>query len=58
MKLLTLKELAKVLGRSESSVRYHVRKGRIQPTFRLGRSMSFAEEEVLKSLKKSAKPHL
>ncbi len=50
-KLVTLKELARLLGKSENSIRYHVRMGRIVPTLKLGRSMSFDPEEVLNQLK-------
>lgn len=51
--LVSLKELAKLLGKSENSIRYHVKMGRIKPTIRYGRVMSFDPEEVIKQLKRS-----
>ena len=54
-KLVDLKTLSKLLGRSENSVRYHVRMGRIVPTLRFGRSMSFDFDEVIRQLKRGTK---
>lgn len=51
-KLVRLKELSFILGRSESSLRYHFRLGRFKPAAKLGRSYSFDPEEVLKQLRR------
>lgn len=50
--LVSLKELARMLGKSENSIRYHVRMGRIKPTLKFGRAMSFNPDEVMKQLKR------
>lgn len=50
-KLVTLKELAKVLGKSENSIRYHIKMGRIRPKLRFGRVMSFEVDEVIRQLR-------
>lgn len=52
LNLVSLKELAKILGKSENSIRYHIKMGRIRPTLRYGRVMSFDPEEVIKQLKR------
>lgn len=54
-KLVTIKELSIILGKSESSLRYHIKMGRIKPTIKLGRSMSFDPGEVLKQLQRGIK---
>jgi predicted DNA-binding transcriptional regulator AlpA len=54
-KLVNLKELSRIVGRSESSLRYHIRKGRIQPSAKFGRSPSFDSEEVMRQLKRGLK---
>lgn len=51
-RLISLKELASELGRSENSIRYHLRMGRITPKIKLGRSMSFDLDDVLKQLQR------
>ncbi len=55
MKLLSLKELSCALGKSEESIRYHIRRGRIAPTGRLGRVYVFNLESVLKQLQRGVK---
>lgn len=52
---ISLKELSIKLGKSESSIRYHIRRGRIKPAFKLGRSYSFDLENVMKQLQQSIK---
>ncbi len=47
-----LKELCIILGKSENSLRYHLRKGRIKPTLKLGRHMLFDPEQVLRQLQR------
>jgi predicted site-specific integrase-resolvase len=54
-KLIQVKELSQILGRSENSIRYHMRMGRIKPTAKFGRSYSFDPEEVMKQLKRELK---
>ena len=49
---LSLKKLAAFLGKSESSIRYHIRVGRIVPTLKYGRAMSFDTDEVIKQLQR------
>lgn len=51
-KLISLKELAKLLGKSESSLRYHQKMGRITAIAKFGRCYSFDPEQVLKQLSK------
>ena len=53
MNLVGIKELAIILGKSENSIRYHIKMGRIKPTLRFGRSMSFDPNEVVKQLQKA-----
>ena len=50
--LVTIKELSKILGKSENSIRYHIRMGRIKPKLKFGRSMSFEVEDVLRQLQR------
>jgi len=50
--LVSLKELAKILGKTESSLRYHLAMGRIKPSAKFGKRMSFNPEEVLKQLRR------
>jgi hypothetical protein len=50
--LVSIKELARALGRSENSVRYHIRMGRIKPAIRLGRTYSFNVDDVIGQLQK------
>lgn len=50
-KLVSLKELSIILGKSESSVRYHMRMGRIVPTIKLGKNYIFNPVEVIQRLK-------
>lgn len=54
-RLLSLKELSQILGRSENSIRYHIKMGRIQPTVRLGRTYSFDPDDVMRQLQKGLK---
>lgn len=49
--LVSLKELSVILGKSESSIRYHIRMGRIVPTIKLGKNYSFDANEVIQRLK-------
>lgn len=49
---LTTRQLAQELGRSENSIRFHIKKGRIKPTLKLGRIRLFTMEDVLRQLKK------
>jgi DNA-binding transcriptional MerR regulator len=51
-KYVSIKELSAILGRSENSLRYHYRMGRIKPTIRFGRTYSFNLDEVIEQLKK------
>ncbi len=51
-KLISLKELSVVLGKSENSIRYHIRMGRIRPAARFGRVYGFDPDEVLRQLKR------
>lgn len=51
-KIISIKELAVILGKTESSIRYHIRMGRIKPTVRFGRSYGFDPEQVVKDLQK------
>ena len=51
-KFISLKELAIKLGKSESSIRYHIRMGRIKPEIKLGRSMLFDLDKVISQLKR------
>lgn len=51
LKLVSLKELSVILGKSESSIRYHIRMGRIVPTIKLGKNYSFDANEVVQRLK-------
>lgn len=57
-KLVSLKELSILLGRSEHSLRFHIRKGRITPAAKFGRSYSFDPDEVLRQLQKGVKRSL
>ena len=50
--LISVKDLAAALGRSENSIRYHIRMGRITPTLKFGRCMSFDLQQVIKQLKR------
>ncbi|WP_413578219.1 helix-turn-helix domain-containing protein [Bdellovibrio sp. HCB290] len=52
-KFITIAELSKLLGKSENSLRYHLKQGRIKPTIKLGRSMLFDPEQVIKQLQRS-----
>lgn len=52
-KLVSLKELSCLLGRSENALRYHMRMGRIKPAIKLGRVYSFDPEQVMKELQRS-----
>lgn len=52
-KLLTLKDLSTALGKSENSIRYHLKMGRIKPTVRFGRVYGFNLEQVMLQLKKA-----
>lgn len=52
IKLLSVRELAIALGKSENSIRYHIRMGRIKPTLKFGRNMSFDYDQVIKQLKR------
>lgn len=54
-KLVTLKELSQILGKSEASIRYHYRMGRILPSARFGRVYSFNPAEVMKQLQRGTK---
>jgi hypothetical protein len=54
-KLIGLNELAKILGKSSSAIRYHMRMGRIKPTAKFGRTCSFDTDEVLRQLKREIK---
>jgi len=54
MKLVSLQELAAILGKSESSIRYHMRCGRIVPKLKLGKTYSFDAQEVVKRLQKQS----
>lgn len=54
-KLVSLKELSHVLGRSENALRYHVRMGRIRPSAKFGRVYSFDPEQVMKDLQRDIK---
>ncbi len=51
-KLVSLKALSQLLGKSENSLRYHLKMGRIKPAVKFGRSYSFDPAEVLKQLKR------
>ena len=53
---VSLKELSRLLGKSENSIRYHVRMGRIRPSVRYGRVMAFDYVEVIKQLKRGVQP--
>lgn len=44
--------VANALGTTIYSVRYHIRKGRIKPFFKLGRRMFFEYDHVIKQLKR------
>lgn len=57
LNLVSLKQLSVILGRSESSLRYHLRMGRINPTVKFGRVYSFDPEEVLKQLQRGLNPN-
>lgn len=50
-KLMTIKQLSQTLGLSESSLRWHLRQGRLR-CYRLGRKILFNTDEVMKDLKK------
>lgn len=52
VKIVSLKQLAQILGKSENSLRYHVRLGRIKPAFKFGRTMSFDLDDVFRQLKR------
>lgn len=52
-RLLNIGELSLLLGRSENSLRYHIRMGRIKPTAKFGRCYSFDPDDVLKQLQKN-----
>jgi len=53
--LVSLAELAQTLGRSENSIRYHLRMGRIKPTVKLGRCYCFNLDQVMKDLQRGLK---
>lgn len=54
-KLVNFKDLSKLFGRSENSLRYHFKKGRFTASAKFGRSYSFAPNEVLKQLQRGIK---
>lgn len=54
-KLVSFKQLSLILGKSESSLRYHMRMGRITPCSGLGRCKVFDVEEVLREIKRGSK---
>lgn len=54
-KLVSLRSLASLLGKSESSLRYHLRMGRITPAAKFGRTYSFDPEDVLRQLKRGVR---
>lgn len=49
---ISIKELSEKLGVSESSLRYHLRMGRIKPSLKLGVRMLFDPQEVIRQLQK------
>ena len=55
MNLVSLKDLAQILGKSENSLRYHLRMGRFSPTVRYGRVMSFNPNKVIEQLQRGVK---
>lgn len=54
-KLVSLRELSQILGKSESSIRYHVRMKRILPHGKLGRNYCFDINEVMKQIRKNGR---
>lgn len=52
LNIVSLKELSKLLGKSEASIRYHIRMGRITPTLLYGRVMAFDPDGVLRQLQR------
>ena len=50
-KLISIRALSILMGLSESSLRWHIRQGRLRP-YRLGRKILFYTDEVMKDLKK------
>lgn len=54
-KYLTTKELASELGKSENSIRYHIKVGRIKPSIKFGSTLGFELNDVIKQLKRDIK---
>jgi hypothetical protein len=55
LNLISLKQLCKFLGKSENSVRFHIKMGRIKPSGKLGRCYLFNPKDVLVQLKRDVK---
>jgi predicted HTH domain antitoxin len=53
--LISLKQLSKFLGKSENSIRFHIKMGRIKPSGKLGRCYLFNPKDVLAQLKRDVK---